>query len=46
VQCGVALVLVLPLALAIEGFPVAWTADLAISLGYLVVANSLVSAVP
>jgi drug/metabolite transporter (DMT)-like permease len=43
VQCGVALVLVLPPALVIEGFPVAWTADLAISLGYLVVANSLVS---
>ncbi len=43
VQCGVALALVLPLALAIEGFPVAWTADLTISLGYLVVANSLVS---
>jgi len=43
VQCGVALALTLPTALLIEGFPVTWTADLAISLGYLVVANSLVS---
>jgi drug/metabolite transporter (DMT)-like permease len=43
VQCGVALALTLPLALLVEGFPVTWTADLAISLGYLVVANSLVS---
>ena len=43
VQCGVALALTMPLALLIEGFPVTWTADLAISLGYLVLANSLVS---
>src|SRR5919107_5640937 len=43
VQCGVALALTLPPALLVEGFPVAWTSDLAISLGYLVLANSLVS---
>jgi drug/metabolite transporter (DMT)-like permease len=43
VQCGVALVLTLPPALLIEGFPVEWTSDLAISLGYLVLANTLVS---
>jgi drug/metabolite transporter (DMT)-like permease len=43
VQCGVALALTLPPALLIERFPVHWTPDLAISLGYLVVANSLVS---
>jgi drug/metabolite transporter (DMT)-like permease len=43
VQCGVALALTLPPALLIEGFPVDWTSDLAISLGYLVLANSLVS---
>jgi drug/metabolite transporter (DMT)-like permease len=43
VQCGTALTLTLPPALVIEGFPVAWTSDLAISLGYLVLANSLVS---
>jgi drug/metabolite transporter (DMT)-like permease len=43
VQCGVALALTLPPALLIEGFPVAWTSDLAISLTYLVLANSLVS---
>ena len=43
VQCGVALAVTLPPALLIEGFPVAWTVDLAISLSYLVLANSLVS---
>lgn len=43
VQCGVALALTLPPALLIEGFPVSWTVDLAISLSYLVLANSLVS---
>ena len=43
VQCGVALALTLPPALLIEGFPVDWTSDLAISLSYLVLANSLVS---
>ena len=43
VQCGVALTVTLPPALLIEGFPVEWTSDLAISLSYLVLANSLVS---
>src|SRR5829696_1518641 len=43
VQCGVALALTLPPALLVEGFPVEWTSDLAISLSYLVLANSLVS---
>ena len=43
VQCGVALALTLPPALVVEGFPVDWTTDLAISLSYLVLANSLVS---
>jgi drug/metabolite transporter (DMT)-like permease len=43
VQCGVALALTLPPALLIEGLPIDWTSDLAISLGYLVLANSLVS---
>ena len=43
VQCGVALALTLPPALVVEGFPVDWTTDVAISLSYLVLANSLVS---
>jgi drug/metabolite transporter (DMT)-like permease len=43
VQGGVALALTLPPALLLEGFPVDWTADLAISLAYLVVANSLLA---
>ena len=43
VQCGVGLALTLPPALLLEGFPVDWTSDLAISLSYLVLANSLVS---
>jgi drug/metabolite transporter (DMT)-like permease len=43
VQFSVALAVTLPPALIIEGFPVDWTPDLAISLGYLVFANSLVS---
>ena len=33
----------LPAALILEGFPVEWTGDLAISLAYLVFANSLVA---
>jgi drug/metabolite transporter (DMT)-like permease len=43
VQCAVALAVTLPPALLVEGFPVHWTSDLAISLTYLVLANSLVS---
>ena len=43
VQFSVALAVTLPPALLFEGFPVEWTPDLAISLGYLVLANSLVS---
>jgi drug/metabolite transporter (DMT)-like permease len=43
VQFAVALAVTLPLALAVEGFPVEWTGDLAISLAYLVLANSLVA---
>jgi drug/metabolite transporter (DMT)-like permease len=43
VQYVVALALMLPPALLIEGFPVDWTADLAISLAYLVLANSLLA---
>jgi drug/metabolite transporter (DMT)-like permease len=43
VQCGVALVLTLPPAIALESFQVHWTADLAVSLAYLVVANSLLA---
>jgi drug/metabolite transporter (DMT)-like permease len=43
VQIAVALALTLPAALALEGFRVEWTADLAISLAYLVLANSLVA---
>jgi drug/metabolite transporter (DMT)-like permease len=43
VQCAVALAVTLPPALLIERFPVHWTPDLAISLTYLVAANSLVS---
>jgi drug/metabolite transporter (DMT)-like permease len=39
----VALVLTLPPAIALEGFEVRWTADLAVSLAYLVVANSLLA---
>jgi drug/metabolite transporter (DMT)-like permease len=43
VQFAVALAVTLPAALILEGFPVEWTGDLAISLAYLVFANSLVS---
>jgi len=43
VQFSVALAVTLPPALLVEGFPVHWTGDLAISLAYLVFANSLVS---
>lgn len=43
VQCAVALAVTLPPALLLEGLEVAWTTDLAISLGYLVLANSLLA---
>ena len=43
VQYAVALTVTLPPALFLERFPVDWTADLAISLGYLVLANSLLA---
>jgi drug/metabolite transporter (DMT)-like permease len=43
VQFTAALAVTLPPALLVEGFPVDWTGDLAISLAYLVFANSLVS---
>ena len=43
VQFTVALAVTLPPALVVEGFRVEWTGDLAISLTYLVFANSLVS---
>ncbi len=43
VQFTAALAVTLPPAVIIEGFPVKWTGDLAISLAYLVFANSLVS---
>lgn len=43
IQFSVALAVTLPPALIFEGFPVEWTGDLAISLAYLVFANSLVS---
>ena len=43
IQFSVALAVTLPPALVFEGFPVQWTGDLAISLAYLVFANSLVS---
>jgi drug/metabolite transporter (DMT)-like permease len=43
VQCGVALLVTLPPALALEGFEVDWTGDLALSLAYLVLANSLLA---
>jgi drug/metabolite transporter (DMT)-like permease len=40
---AVALGVTAPPAVILEGFPVTWTGDLAISLAYLVLANSLVS---
>ncbi len=43
VQCAVALAITLPPALLVEGFEVDWTTDLAISLAYLVLANSLLA---
>ena len=43
VQFSVALAVTLPPAVLIEGFSVEWTGDLALSLAYLVFANSLVS---
>ncbi len=43
VQCGTGLVLLLPLALAFETMRVRFNAQFALSLGYLVLANSLVS---
>jgi drug/metabolite transporter (DMT)-like permease len=43
VQFSVALAVTLPPAIIFEGFAVEWTSDLAISLAYLVFANSLVS---
>lgn len=43
VSCSVALVLTGAAAVAFENLEVEWTGDLAISLGYLVVANTLVS---
>jgi drug/metabolite transporter (DMT)-like permease len=43
VQCAVALAVTLPPALLVEGFEVDWTTDLAISLAYLVLANSLLA---
>lgn len=43
VSCSVALVLTGAAALALEDLYVEWTADLAIALAYLVVANTLVS---
>ncbi|HVD56377.1 MAG TPA: DMT family transporter, partial [Thermoleophilaceae bacterium] len=43
VQFTTALAVTLPPALLVEGFPVHWTGDLAVSLAYLVFANSLVS---
>jgi drug/metabolite transporter (DMT)-like permease len=43
VQYTVALAVTLPPALLVERFPVEWTADLAISLAYLVLANSLLA---
>ena len=43
VQFAIGLAVTLPLALAFEDLRVEWTADLAISLAYLVLANSLVA---
>lgn len=43
VQFTVALAVTLPPALVLEGFPVEWTRDLAVSLAYLVLANSLLA---
>jgi drug/metabolite transporter (DMT)-like permease len=43
VQCTVALLVTLPPALLVERLAVDWTADLAISLAYLVLANSLLA---
>lgn len=43
VQCGTGLALLLPLAALFETMQVRWSSRFAVSLGYLVVANSLVS---
>ena len=43
IQYGVGVAVTLPLALALEGFPVTWTTELAVSLAYLVLFNSLVA---
>ncbi len=43
VQYAVGLAAILPLALLTESFGVNWTGELAISLAYLVIANSLIS---
>lgn len=43
VQCAVALALSLPAAILLEDMTVKWSAELVLSLGYLVVANSLVA---
>jgi len=43
VQYAVGLAAILPLALLTESFHVEWSGELVISLGYLVVANSLIS---
>ena len=43
IQCGVGLVVVVPLAFVLEGFTVTWTPKLALALAYLVLANSLVA---
>ncbi len=43
IQCGVGLLIVVPLALGLEGFHVSWSAKLGMALAYLVLANSLVS---
>ena len=42
-QYGVGLAATLPLAWALEDMRIAWTGELLVSLGYLVVANSLIS---
>lgn len=43
VQCAVALTLALPAAILLEDLTVTWSAELVLTLGYLVVANSLIA---
>jgi drug/metabolite transporter (DMT)-like permease len=43
IQCGVAFAVTLPLAFALEEMRIQWTAELLLSLVYLVVANSLIA---